>query len=125
MQVILIDREYVFALLALRRQGILWLAVRAGVSPPKILWQTDHIRCAVKGVPFFGAAVSSSEFRPQDLSVGSGYYRGPVERRAIPTGILVALSVVLLVLFVLWYGPLSIQLRVKPPVLSRQLRTPL
>ncbi|CAL5222903.1 g5332, partial [Coccomyxa viridis] len=55
-----------------------------------------------KSVPFFGAAVSSSEFQPQDLSVSSPYYRGPVERRAIPTGILVALSLVLLISFVLW-----------------------
>ena len=56
----------------------------------------------MKGVPFFGAAVSSSEFQPQDLGANSGYYRGPVERRVIPTGILVALSVLLLLLFVLW-----------------------
>ena len=58
--------------------------------------------CAMQAVPFFGAAVSSSEFQPQDLSVNSPYYRGPVERRVIPTGILVALSLVLLIIFVLW-----------------------
>ena len=68
----------------------------------------------MKGVPFFGAAVSSSDFQPQDLRVNSGYYRGPVERRVLPTGILVAISVVLLVLFVLWYSPHSSQLCVKP-----------
>ena len=51
--------------------------------------------------------MSSSEFQPQDLSVNSGYYRGPVERRSIPTGLLVALSVVLLILFVLWCASLS------------------
>ena len=78
----------------------------------------------MKGVPFFGAAVSSSEFQPQDLSASSGYYRGPVERRVIPTGILVALSVVLLVLFVLWCASLSTQLHVKPIGSSRQARTP-
>lgn len=53
-------------------------------------------------MPFFGSAVSSSEFQPQDLSVNSPYYRGPVEGRIIPTGILVALSLVLLIAFVLW-----------------------
>ena len=58
--------------------------------------------CAMQSVPFFGAAASSSEFQPQDLSVNSPYYRGPVERRAIPTGILVALSLLLLIIFVLW-----------------------
>ena len=48
--------------------------------------------------------MSSSDFKPTDLSASSSYYRGPVERRAIPTGILVAIAVVLLVAFVLWYG---------------------
>ncbi len=56
----------------------------------------------LQSVPFFGAAVSSSDFQPQDLSVNSPYYRGPVERRVIPTGILVALSLVLLIIFILW-----------------------
>ena len=79
----------------------------------------------MKGVPFFGAAVSSSEFQPQDLSAHSGYYRGPVERRVIPTGILVALSVVLLILFVLWCTSLSTQLQVKPTGSIMQARAPL
>ena len=56
----------------------------------------------MQSVPFFGAAVSSSEFQPQDLSVNSPYYRGPVEHRAIPTGVLIALSLVLLIIFILW-----------------------
>ena len=59
-----------------------------------------------QAVPFFGAAVSSSDFTPTDISVNSPYYRGPVERRVIPTGILVALALLLLIVFVLWYATL-------------------
>lgn len=56
----------------------------------------------MQAVPFFGTTVSSADFQPQDLSENSPYYRGPVEHRTIPTGILVALAVVLLLIFVLW-----------------------
>ena len=56
----------------------------------------------MQAVPFFGTAVSSADFQPQDLSENRPYYRGPVEHRTIPTGILVALAVVLLLIFVLW-----------------------
>ena len=55
-----------------------------------------------QAVPFFGTAVSGADFQPQDLSESSPYYRGPVEHKAIPTGILAALAIVLLLLFVLW-----------------------
>ena len=66
----------------------------------------DHGLNLAQSVPFFGAAVSSSDFTPMDVSVNSPYYRGPVERRVIPTGILVALALLLLIVFVLWYATL-------------------
>jgi len=64
----------------------------------------DNGLTLAQSVSFFGAAVSSSDFTSTDVSVNSPYYRGPVERRVIPTGILVALALLLLIIFVLWYA---------------------
>ncbi|KAK9918047.1 hypothetical protein WJX75_000757 [Coccomyxa subellipsoidea] len=55
-----------------------------------------------KGVAFFGTPVSSAQFKPEDLNVHSSYYRGPVQTRALPTGVLAALAIVLLFIFLLW-----------------------
>ncbi|KAK9826154.1 hypothetical protein WJX81_001842 [Elliptochloris bilobata] len=52
-------------------------------------------------VPFFGA-VASAEFMPEVLSATSAYYRGPVERRALPSAALFAAAVALLLIFILW-----------------------
>jgi hypothetical protein len=56
----------------------------------------------LQSVPFFGTAVSIEEFHPEELSVQSSYYRGPVQTRATPTGVLAVLAIILLIIFVLW-----------------------
>ncbi len=53
---------------------------------------------------FFGTPVSLAQFKPDDLNVHSSYYRGPVQQRALPTGVLAALAIVLLLIFLLWYA---------------------
>lgn len=61
-----------------------------------------HVLC-VQGVPFFGAAVSADDFAPEELSAHSSYYRGPVQRRAIPTATLAVLAIALLLIFIGWW----------------------
>lgn len=58
--------------------------------------------CFPQSVNFFGRAVSSNDFEPEDLNVHSSYYRGPVQQRALPTGVLAAFAIVLLIIFLLW-----------------------
>ncbi|BDA48981.1 hypothetical protein COCOBI_13-0910 [Coccomyxa sp. Obi] len=57
---------------------------------------------SVKAVAFFGTPVSLAQFKPEDLNVHSSYYRGPVQQRALPTGVLAALAIVLLLIFLVW-----------------------
>jgi len=56
-------------------------------------------------VAFFGAPVASGAFTPWDLSLTSPYFRGAVERRALPSALLLAAALVLLLSFILWRAP--------------------
>lgn len=51
---------------------------------------------------FFGAPVPNADFNPAANPLHSPYYRGPVLRKLIPTAVLFALLLVLLVAFLLW-----------------------
>lgn len=58
--------------------------------------------CQAQRVAFFGGPVASADFTPEVLSVNSAYYRGPVERRVLPSAVLFAVALVLLLVFILW-----------------------
>jgi hypothetical protein len=53
-------------------------------------------------VPFFGAPVSLAQFQPEALSMDSPYYRGPVQRRLLPTAVLLGIAIILLLFFLIW-----------------------
>ena len=50
--------------------------------------------------------MSSAEFTPELLSINSQYYRGPVERRALPSAALFAAALALLLIFIAWWAAL-------------------
>ncbi len=56
-------------------------------------------------VAFFGAPVASGAFTPWDFSLTSPYFRGAVERRVLPSALLLAAALVLLLSFILWHVP--------------------
>lgn len=54
-------------------------------------------------VSFF-EAVPNADFTPEVLSIDSPYYRGPVERRALPSAALFAAALALLLIFIAWWA---------------------
>ncbi|CAL8463863.1 g3398 [Coccomyxa elongata] len=86
---------------------ILFVILATGLTQPAQGQSTDAnnsvcVKADWKEVAFFGTPVSIAQFKPDVLNVHSSYYRGPVQQRALPTGVLAAMAIVLLLIFLVW-----------------------